>query len=99
MALPPHAVVMYRYHLVGGVYDGQKQSIPHDVMEITVPAVEHGFKLKPDEILANMKAHGHGFPKGTKFSYYTSTGRTIDGHLVMDFTGYVDNPIQTPKHG
>ena len=97
MALPPHALVMYRYKLVGGVYDGREEAIPHNVPEITVPAVHPSFKITPEEVEANMESHGHGFPKGTVFYHYSSTGKVANGYLVMSFVGYVKNPIHNTR--
>ena len=94
MALAPHAFLMYRYKFVGGVYDGQEQAIPHNVIEITVPAVDHSLRMTVEQAEANMKNHGHGFPKGTQFYHYTSTGKCEDGYLVLQFSGYVENPIR-----
>ena len=88
---------MFRYKLVGGVYDGQEQAIPHNVLEITVPSVDPTYRPTPEMVMANMKNHGHGFPKGTRFYYYVSSGQCDKGFLVLQFAGYVDNPIQNPN--
>lgn len=98
MALPPHAVIYYRYKFKGGVHDGMTQTLPHNVIEITVPALPMGWQIHPVQAQKNLQEHGHVFPRDTKFYYYTSTGKTVEGHLVMEMTGYVDNPIPCPGH-
>jgi len=88
--LPRHAYLLYRYLLKDGVLDGHRQHLKHDIENIIVPV-----HVDEDPLIQeiNISNHGHPFPKDSKFYHYVWNGKIDEGHRVMIFKGYVDNPI------